>query len=58
MNLQGGLVDLSGLSGVTDILLGYNQLSGPLDPLLLPNETLGYFWGEESRGGGGGRGVR
>ena len=50
MNLQGRLIDLSPLSGVTDILLGDNQLEGEIDPRLLPNQTLGYFWGETDTG--------
>lgn len=46
MNLKGGMVDMTSLAGVTDILMGNNQLTGQLQPQLLPNDTLGLFWGE------------
>ena len=46
MNRNGSLVDLSKLSGVTDIFLGYNLLEGSIDPLLLPKGQLGFISGQ------------
>ena len=46
MNLKGGLINMTKLSGVTDILMGNNLLGGSINPLLLPSEQLGFFSGQ------------
>ncbi|CAI7821493.1 unnamed protein product, partial [Closterium sp. NIES-54] len=42
-NLRGPLPDLSALVGVSDLLLDFNGLDGPLDPKYLPSGRLGFF---------------
>ncbi|CAI5530557.1 unnamed protein product [Closterium sp. Naga37s-1] len=44
-NLRGPLPDLSALVGVSDLLLDFNGLDGPLNPMYLPSGRLGFFSG-------------